>query len=146
EAIASLNGEGPEDLWEVTVAEGIEMLRVAGLTQDPAAAREMLEQARKSGRAAEKFREIIAAQHGDPRVVDDPGIMGTAPLVEEYAAKRAGIVSRIEPRIIGRAIVAMGGGRQKVEDPVDPTVGFVFRAKPGDRIGAGQSIAAIHAR
>jgi pyrimidine-nucleoside phosphorylase len=146
EAIACLKGEGPGDLWEVTVAEGVEMLVVAGVTPDLTVARGMLEHARTSGLALEKFREVIEAQHGDPRVIDDPGMMGMAPFIEEYAAKRAGIVSRLEPRTIGRAIVAMGGGRQRVEDPVDPAVGFVFHANPGDRIGAGQSIAAIHAR
>ena len=123
-----------------------EMLLIAGVAKDVAEARRTLEEARSSGRAAAKFREIIKAQGGNPRVMDDPGLMGVAPLTEEYAAKRAGIVSRIEPRAIGRAIVAMGGGRQKVEDPVDAAVGFVFRAKPGDKVGAGQSIAAIHAR
>ena len=52
----------------------------------------------------------------------------------------------VGPRTIGRAIGAMGGGRQRMEDPIDPAVGFVFRAKPGDRVAAGQSLAAIHAR
>jgi pyrimidine-nucleoside phosphorylase len=146
EAIASLKGHGPEDLWEVTLAEGVEMLLVGGVATDRSAARQTLEHARTSGLALEKFRELIEAQHGDPRVIDDPAIMGVAPLIEEFAAKRAGVVSRIEPRTIGRAITAMGGGRQRVEDPVDAAVGFVFHAKPGDRIGAGQSIAAIHAR
>jgi pyrimidine-nucleoside phosphorylase len=146
ESIASLKGEGPEDLWEVTLAEGIEMLLLAGVAKDAVSARQQLEEARSSGRAAEKFREIIAAQGGDPRVVDDPGLFALAPVTEEYAAKRAGTISRIEPRAIGRAIVAMGGGRQRVEDPVDPAVGFIFRAKPGNKVGAGQSIAAIHAR
>ena len=146
EAIACLCGGGPEDLWRVTLAEGVEMLQVTGVTNDPAAARRMLEEARASGRAADKFREIIAAQRGDPRVVDDPHLLPAAGFTEEYAAKRAGTVSRVEPRTIGRAIVAMGGGRQRMEDPIDPAVGFVFRAKPGDRVAAGQSLAAIHAR
>jgi pyrimidine-nucleoside phosphorylase len=146
EAIASLRGEGPDDLWQVTLALGVEMLLVGGVTPDAAAARQRLEAARASGAALEMFRRVIAAQHGDARVVDDPSLLRGAPVVEEYAAKRAGTISRIEPRAIGRAIVAMGGGRQKVEDAVDPGVGFVFRARLGERVAAGQSIAAIHAR
>jgi pyrimidine-nucleoside phosphorylase len=146
EAIASLRGEGPDDLWQVTLALGVEMLVIAGVAPDPAAARQMLEAARSSGKAAEVFRAVIAAQRGDARVIDDPSLLPVAPIVEEYAAKRAGTVSRIEPRTVGRAIVAMGGGRQTVDDAVDPAVGFVFRAKPGDRVAAGQSLAAIHAR
>ncbi len=146
EAIASLRGEGPDDLWQVTVALGVEMLLVGGVVPDAAAARQRLETARTSGAALEMFRRVIAAQRGDARVVDDPALLPRAPVVEEYAAKRAGTISRIEPRVIGRAIVAMGGGRQKVEDSVDPGVGFVFRAKPGEHVAAGQSVAAIHAR
>ncbi|MBI4500002.1 MAG: thymidine phosphorylase [Gemmatimonadetes bacterium] len=146
EAIGCLRGEGPDDLWQVTLAQGVEMLRVTGVTDDTMVARQMLEEVRTSGRAAEKFRQVIAAQRGDPRVLDDPHLLPAARLTQEYAAKRAGTVSRIEPRAIGRAIVAMGGGRQRMEDPIDPTVGFVLRAKPGDRVAAGQSLAAIHAR
>ncbi len=146
EAIASLKGEGPQDLWGVTLALGVEMLLLGGVAKDVPAARAMLEEARSSGRAADKFREIIQAQGGNPGVMDDSSLFAAAPVVEEFAVKRAGTVSRIEPRTIGRAIVAMGGGRQKVDDTVDHAVGFVFHAKPGDKVSGGQSIAAIHAR
>ena len=66
--------------------------------------------------------------------------------VEVYAAAATGVVARIEPRTIGRAIVAMGGGRLQVEDAVDPTVGFVISVKPGDKVLAGEPIASVYAR
>jgi len=66
--------------------------------------------------------------------------------VEVYNAPRTGVVQRVEPRIIGRAVVAMGGGRLAVEDAVDPTVGFVITVKPGDKVPAGEPIASVFAK
>ena len=67
-------------------------------------------------------------------------------VVEVYLPSRTGVVARVEPRTIGRAIVAMGGGRSQVEDTIDPTVGFVISVKPGDKVLAGEPIASIYAR
>ncbi|MSR06579.1 MAG: thymidine phosphorylase [Gemmatimonadetes bacterium] len=145
EAILSLKGQGPEDLMDVTYAEGVEMLLLAEVTADPAVARQALEAAIGSGRAAEKFAEIIKAQGGNPKVVDDPGLLPGAPMRETYTSPRNGYVTRIEPRAIGRAIVAMGGGRQKVEDKVDFGVGFRIGVSPGDKVRKGDPLATIHA-
>src|SRR5262249_46532633 len=133
ESIESLKGGGPDDLREVTLAEGVEMLMLAG-RKDRAAARQELEGALADGRAARKFQEIIEAQGGNPGVVDDPAVLPQAQQVELYAASRAGTVLEVAPRPIGRAVVQMGGGRQKVDDVVDPTVGFVISARPGQTV------------
>ena len=146
EAIAALRGQGPNDLMEVTYALGVEMLLVAGSAKDRKSARSTLEAAIASGRAAEKFREVIVAQGGNGKVLDDPGLLPSVPKREDFLAAKSGVVAGVEPRTIGRAIVAMGGGRQKVEDTVDLGVGFVIRAKPGDRVSKGDPIAVIHAR
>ncbi len=156
ESIATLRGEGPADLLEVTMVEGIEMLLLAGRTGGPAdrrtdetarrEARKELDSALTSGRAVEKLREIIEAQDGNPAVVDDPAILPQAALVEVYGAPRAGTVLQVEPRAIGRAVVQMGGGRQMVDDEVDPTVGFVISARPGQRVERGEPLASIYAR
>jgi pyrimidine-nucleoside phosphorylase len=145
EAIAALKGEGPEDLMEVTYALGVEMLLLGGVASDPAAARGALEDALESGKAAEKFRSVVAAQGGNPAVVDQPEILPQAAAVSVYSAPREGYVVRVEPRAIGRAIVAMGGGRRTMEDRIDPAVGFVIAVKPGDRVDRGQPIASIYA-
>jgi pyrimidine-nucleoside phosphorylase len=145
EAIAALKGEGPEDLMEVTYALGVEMLLLGGVASDPAAARGALEDALESGKAAEKFRSVVAAQGGNPAVVDQPEILPQAAAVSVYSAPREGYVVRVEPRAIGRAIVAMGGGRRTMEDRIDPAVGFVIAVKPGDRVERGQPIASIYA-
>ncbi|HEU5048676.1 MAG TPA: thymidine phosphorylase [Gemmatimonadales bacterium] len=146
EAIAGLRGEGPDDLMTLTYALGAEMLVVAGVAEDLAAGRRMLEESVRSGRALERFRAIIEAQGGNPAVVDDPAALPQAPVARVWEAPAAGIVSRIEPRRIGRAITALGGGRSEVDDVIDPAVGFMISARPGDRVERGQPLATIYAR
>ncbi len=146
ESIHGLAGEGPEDLMDVTYALGVEMLLVAGVDTDRAAARQRLETSVRSGRALETFARIIEAQGGNPAVVEDPGVLPQAGAVEVFSASEEGLVERVEPRVIGEAIVAMGGGRRVVTDSVDPSVGFVITVKPGDRIERNQPIASVFAR
>jgi pyrimidine-nucleoside phosphorylase len=146
ESIQGLRGEGPPDLMEVTYALGVEMLLLAGTDRDAAAARARLEQSVMSGRALSKFQEIIEAQGGDPRVVEDPELLPQADEVEIFRAERDGVASRVEPRRIGQAIVELGGGRRTIEDAIDPGVGFVIPVKPGDPVREGEPLASIFAR
>ena len=146
EAIHTLKGEGPPDLVEVTFALGAEMLILAGVARSHEAAVLAMEQAIRSGAAARKFEAIIEAQGGNPGVVEDPAALPQARDVEIFAAPRAGVVARVEPRAVGRGIIALGGGRLTMEDLVDPTVGFVISAKPGDRVTQGEPLATVFAR
>lgn len=146
EALAALRGEGPADLLEVTYALSVEMLLLARVEQNRGAARERLERAIASGEAADKFREVVTAQGGNPAVLDDPAVLPQAPVESVYAAQGAGHVARVEPRRIGKAIVEMGGGRRTMEDEIDHRVGFVVSAKPGDPVERGQPLATIFGR
>jgi pyrimidine-nucleoside phosphorylase len=146
ESIAALCGEGPPDLLEVTYALGAEMLLLGGAEPTREAARARLERAIADGSAAERFRAIIEAQGGNPHVLDDPAVLPQAAQVEVWRAPRRGVVARVEPRAIGRGVIALGGGRTRVEDAVDPSVGFVISARPGDRVQAGEPLASIFAR
>ena len=146
ESVEGLRGEGPRDLMEVTYALGTEMLLTAGLAPDRAAARRTLEETVTSGAALRRLAEIVEAQGGDRRQVENPGLLPQAPVRVTFRAPADGAVTRIEPRQVGRAIVALGGGRARVEDTVDPAVGFVFLAQPGDQVVRGQPLAEIHAR
>src|SRR5438876_3304546 len=146
EAILTLRGEGPADLLEVTYALGSEMLLAAGVEKTSKKARQRLANALASGLAAEKFEQVIEAQGGNPKTLEDPSVLPQANEVEVYAAPRTGVVTAVDPRTIGRAVVAMGGGRIKVEDEVDPTVGFVITVKPGDKVLAGEPMATVLAR
>jgi pyrimidine-nucleoside phosphorylase len=146
EAIEGLRGSGPPDLMEVTYALAAEMLVLVRAAPSLRDARALLENAVASGRALETFARVIEAQGGNPAVIEDPGVLPQAQAVEVYRAEASGVVSAVEPRRIGRAIIELGGGRQAVEDAVDPTVGFVVTVKPGDPVRAGEPIASIFAK
>ncbi len=144
ESIDVLKGGGPDDLREVTLALAAEMLVLAGTVPGREAARARAEQALASGAALDKFRAIVGAQGGDPAVCDAPARhLAQAPVRTVVTAERAGVVQRVEPRIIGRAITALGGGRTKVEDTVDPAVGFLVHARPGQAVSRGDPLATI---
>lgn len=147
ESIHCLRGEGPRDLRELTLVQAAEMLLVAKLVPTLKAGRERAEAALASGAALEKFRAIVQAQGGHPGVVDNPvAVLPRAPIRARVEATRSGFVQRVEPRVIGRAIIALGGGRTKVEDEIDPAVGIVLHVRPGARVERGQPIATVHAR
>ena len=146
EALEGLRGNGPDDLMEVTYALGVEMLLLVGVAADPSEARRRLEESVSSGRALETFGRVIEAQGGNPAVVDDPGILPQAGAVEVFRAPRSGVVTAVEPRRIGRAILELGGGRVTIEDEIDPAVGFVITVKPGDTVREGDPVASVFAR
>src|SRR5689334_8156955 len=146
EAIEGLRGSGPPDLMKVTYALAAEMLVLVRAAPSLRDARALLENAVASGRALETFARVIEAQGGNPAVIEDPGVLPQAQAVEVYRAEASGVVSAVEPRRIGRAIIELGGGRQAVEDAIDPTVGFVITVKPGDPVRAGEPIASIFAK
>ena len=145
EAIAALKGEGPPDLMSVTYALGAEMLVLAGTAPDLDHARREMEKSIGTGRAAECFQKIIESQGGNPAVVDDPAVLPQAAECEIFMARRRGFIARVEPKTIGRAVVDMGGGRTRVEDVVDPAVGFVVSARPGDWVEEGEPLATVFA-
>ena len=146
EAIHTLRGEGPADVLTVTYALGAEMLVMGGVAAGLDAARRAMEVAISSGKAARKFQEIIEAQGGNPGVVDDPAVLPQAGACELFLAPRAGVVARVEPRAVGRGVTALGGGRTRMEDIIDPSVGFVITAKPGDWVQSGEPLATVFAR
>ncbi len=146
EAIHALHGDGPPDLMQVTYALGAEMLVLGGAAPNTDVARRKMEVAISSGHAAEAFQRIVAAQGGDPRVVEDPSRLPQASEGEIFSARRAGVVSRVEPRAVGRGVIALGGGRTHIDDEIDHSVGFVIRARPGDVVRVGEPLATIFAR
>lgn len=146
EAIDFLNGRAPPDLEAVTYALGAEMLLLAGVALTRDAAHAMLRDSIASGRAALRFRQVVQAQGGDPRVVEDTKLLPAAPVVIEVRARRSGIVTRVEPRAIGRGVVQLGGGRRAMDDVVDPAVGFEILVKPNDVVTTGDVLARVHAR
>ena len=133
ESVEVLDGGGPADLVEVTLALAREMVELAGLDADPA---EVL----ASGRARAVWDDMVRAQGGDPEAV-----LPVAPHVETVDAEVSGVLGRLDCRSVGIAVWRLGAGRARKEDPVSPSAGIVCLAKPGDPVEAGQPVLELHA-
>jgi pyrimidine-nucleoside phosphorylase len=144
EALDVLEGKGPDDLTELTLALGAEMLVLGAKAKDIAEGRAKLEACVKDGRAVTVAEKMIAAHHGDPKVVRDRSRLPAAKTKVSVVAERAGFISDVDALAIGRAGVAMGAGRQRAEDAVDPAVGIMVYGKPGMKVEKGQELATIH--
>jgi pyrimidine-nucleoside phosphorylase len=121
------------------------MLVLANVDETIEAAHERLDKVLKSGKALECLQKNIAAQGGDPRVCDAP--QDFLPLVSETVkveSPRSGFITRVDTTEIGHAIAAIGGGRVRIEDTVDPTVGFTSELKLGDQVRAGDAIGVVY--
>jgi pyrimidine-nucleoside phosphorylase len=146
EAVEVLRGEHRGRLRELAVAFAARAASVTtGIDLDDAMSR--AERALDDGSSLERFRMMVAAQGGDPAVVDDPlGVLPSAPVVRPIEADRAGTVAAMATEDIGLASGALGAGRRRKGDPIDPAVGIVVRCKIGDRLEVGQPIGQVHAR
>ena len=145
EAIKYLTGiEREPRLHAVTLALTAELLHLGGLAASVLAAQAMAEGALASGAAAERFAKMVAAL-GGPRDVLLQTDLPRAPVQRDVAAPRDGVIKAIDVRAIGLAVVALGGGRQRPGERVDPRVGFTHVLAPGIRVRAGQALARVHA-
>lgn len=144
EAIATLRGVGPLDLLALTRLAGAEMLLLGGKARDRQAALRRIDGALADGSGLAKLRELVDAQGGDARMVDDPGRLPRAPLVETLRASRTAYVKRIAADEIGMASVRLGAGREKKGDPIDHRTGIVLHAKVGARVERGAAFAEVH--
>ncbi len=146
EAIRCLRNEGPGDLRELVVTEAAEMVRLGDRGVTVEQARERAEAALASGGALDRLRKLVEAQGGDAGVVDAPDRLRSAAEQRAVRAPRAGLVVEVEPRVLGEGVIALGGGRLIMHQPVDPGVGFELDVTPGDTVEAGQQMGTVHAR
>ncbi len=145
EALDTLRGHGPPDFRQHCLRIGAHMLVLAGAAASLREGQRRIESALSDGSALGKFRELVEAQGGDRRVVDDPGRLPSAPHVETLASPKAGYLARLDARMVGEASVRLGAGRTRKGDRIDPRVGIVVHAKVGDRLRAGDPLVTIHA-
>jgi pyrimidine-nucleoside phosphorylase len=146
EAVAVLRGEQRGRLRDLALFFAARALELTGSVQ-PDAALAQAAAALDGGDALDRFRTMVQAQGGDPGVADDPwAVLPRAPVREALVADRSGILAAVDTEAIGLASVALGAGRARKGDPIDPAVGIVMRPKIGDRLTAGESIGEIHAR
>ena len=146
ETVHLLHGERGGRLRELTVRlAGDALVRLEGVDADEAV--ERAERALDDGSALERFRLMVEAQGGDPRVADDPeAVLPRAPVIEPIEADRSGTLAVVDAEAIGRASAALGAGRFRKGDPIDPAVGIVCTPKIGDRLETGAPVGAVHAR
>jgi thymidine phosphorylase len=146
ECLDVLKGGGPADLIDVSVELAARMLVLGKTASDRAEGERLARGAIASGAGLECFRRIIEAQGGEPRVVDDYSLLPHVAGRDVVIAKRDGFVTSLDAERVGRASVALGAGRDRVDDPVDPAVGIRVLAKPGDAVGAGDPLLEVHYR
>jgi len=147
EAMAMLKG-GPADprLLEVTLALGAEVMTLGKLAADGKAARAALVRSLADGSAAERFTRMVASLGGPADLIENPDAhLARAPVVQDVPAPRAGIVTAIDTRALGLAVVALGGGRTDPAQAIDPAVGFDWHAGLGAKLAAGDALARVHA-
>jgi pyrimidine-nucleoside phosphorylase len=150
ECVKLMRGEADElagPTLELSLELSAGMLLLAGKADDIDSARSCVSEALNAGRALEKLALNIELQGGDPSVCDDPELLRDQKLFkQEITAPVSGYISEFDALAVGHAIVAIGGGRTKAEDPVDHAVGFECLAKIGDRVKAGQPLAILYCR
>ncbi len=141
----TLHGGGPKDFRDHCLTVGGKMLELAGQAADLAAAEQQLAKLLDNGTAWRKFEAWITAQGGQLDQLANPSRLPTAPLVETVSASRGGYIAGINAAEVGKAVVALGGGRTQKGDPIDHGVGVVHHAKVGEYIEAQAPLLTIHA-
>jgi pyrimidine-nucleoside phosphorylase/thymidine phosphorylase len=144
ETIELLRGAGPADLRELTLELTGEMLVLGGLEEARPAARARAARAIADGSGLAKLAEIVEAQGGDARALADPGRLPRAPRTYDVPAPAAGVIAAVDAQALGLAAVALGAGRARVEDRVDPAVGLVVHRRIGDPVARGEPLCTVH--
>ncbi|HEX6778420.1 MAG TPA: thymidine phosphorylase [Ktedonobacterales bacterium] len=146
EAIYILQGKGPADVTTLCHHEAATLLQMTGLAANAEAASAAVLHAITSGAALAKFAAVVRAQGGDPRQVEDPTLLPTAPVRFPLPAPQTGYIAHINAEQIGLATMKLGAGRFKKGDPIDHATGLILNARVGDHLEAGQPMLEIHAR
>jgi pyrimidine-nucleoside phosphorylase len=144
EALDILRGGGPADTRELCLDLAGWMLYLGGGGETPEQGKQRARELLHSGAALEKFRQMIALQGGDARLVEDSSLLPAAQHTAEVMASDSGFIAQMNCHAIGLASVILGGGRQKKEDSVDPSVGIVMHHKLGHKVSAGEPLCTIH--
>lgn len=144
EAIDTLRGEGPEDLHELCLTLGSQMVLLAKHADTVEEARRMLKDAIKSGKALDKFKQFIQAQGGDSSIADDPSKLPSATYIIEVKSQEDGYIAGIEADSIGTAAMILGAGRATKESEIDLSVGLMLHKKIGDQVKKGDTLVSIH--
>jgi pyrimidine-nucleoside phosphorylase len=144
ECVELVAGAGPPDLAELIVSIATRMVLIGRRASSAEHAGQLVRDALRTGAAASRLRAMIAAQGGDPGIVDDPGRLPRASAVEIVRADRSGVVTGLDAELVGRAAVLLGAGRERKDDPVDPAAGVMVLRGVGDSVRAGDPVLELH--
>jgi pyrimidine-nucleoside phosphorylase len=144
ECIDVLNGQGPADLRELSIELSAWMFYLGERTKSLEDGRCLAESMIATGKARERFKQGIALQGGDPRVIDEPQRLPTARSRVDVLSESDGYITGTNCEQFGTALAMLGGGREKKEDSIDPAVALEFHKRVGDSVKKGESLAAIH--
>jgi pyrimidine-nucleoside phosphorylase len=144
ECIEVLHGGGPADLRELCLHLGAWMFFLGGASKTVAQGKQLAEEIIASGKAFERFRQMVELQGGDISVIDDPTLLPSTDHRVDVLSPQSGYVTAIQAEQVGTACVILGGGRERKEDSVDPAVGIVVHKKIGDKVTTGESLCTIH--
>lgn len=145
EAIATLNGNGPDDFWNHSLEIAGHLLVLASAAKNLEEAKQLATRARDDGRALEKFRLLVEYQGGSASLVDDPSKLPVAKYIESIFAPRSGYITGIDAGVIGTSCLNLGGGRAVKTDAIDHAVGMIIPIKIGDYVEKQEQLAIIHA-
>ena len=145
EAIETLRGDGPMDLRELCLELGAQMVTLAGVARSAGEGKDLLMKILDDGSALAKFAQLVDAQGGDRRVVDDSRRLPAAPVRIAVEAPSSGVVAAVDAQALGLAAMGLGAGRATKDDRVDPAVGVVLVRKVGDPVRDGEPLADVHA-
>ncbi len=146
ESIECLEGGGPADLRQLVLLQGGEMLRLCERAPTLDDGKRQIADAIDSGRARRVFELVVQEQGGDPKVVSDPSRLPRASHVDPWKTETAGFLAFSDLREVGWAAAALGGGRARIEDTIDPAVGLVWRRRAGERVERGDVLCEVHHR
>ena len=144
ECIEVLHGGGPEDLRQLCLELAAWMFFLGGVSKTVSHGKQLSAQIIASGQAFERFRQMVELQGGDIGTIDDPTRLPSAEHLVDVPSPRAGYVTAVQCEQVGTACVILGGGRERKEDSVDPSVGVEVHKKHGDKVSIGESLCTIH--
>lgn len=144
EAVRALKGDMPEDIQEIIRILGTQMILMAGLTQDSAEAEKMIVDAVNSGKAYEKFKELVQKQGGDISYIENTDKFPKAKHIIPVFAEERGALKSIDTEMIGNISVYLGAGRVRKEDEIDHSAGIIMNQRIGNVVEVGQVLAYLH--
>jgi pyrimidine-nucleoside phosphorylase len=144
EVIETLKGHGPEDLTALCLELGSHMLMLGEVTKTQKEAVTLLKSLIDSGKAYEKFKELVAAQGGDVKVIDNPELLPNTKFHQAYRSKKSGYITELNAMDIGLASVKLGAGRETKESEIDYGAGILLKKKIGDYVKANEELALLY--